>query len=200
LIFAEEATMRRFLLATGFAAAACALGGPVEAQNKKINQPGYVVIRVLLDDGGGGAPAPDPNNPGAAPPARVVDLTRSVAAVVPYTSIESRVFDKNKQFNGNTNPSWPSFRHKYGDCFYYSDKTFIQFFVVNHLHFEKDVRDAFEKWSLKRSYDNIHDLCTKALMYGMVDEAQKYCDEYYKLPGLLDRSTPTQQYKTLAAA
>jgi len=92
----------------------------------------------------------------------------------------------------------PAMKTKYGHTFIYGDKTFIQFFPVR-VSLEKTLHDKYEKWSTKRTYDDIHEICNFALMLGDVDDAVKYCDEYAKMPSLSDKPKPAQFDRFFAA-
>jgi len=167
---------------------------------QKDPKPGYMVIRVLLDSGAADAPAPTtPGQPAAPQQPRRIDPTHSIAAVVPYESIEKRLFSSTRSPSA-TNPYMPAMKTKYGHTFIYGDKTFIQFFPVR-VSLEKTLHDKYEKWSTKRTYDDIHEICNFALMLGDVDDAVKYCDEYQRCrhsrtsrspPSLSGSSPPTK--------
>lgn len=192
--------MRKINLVAMFAAAVVVLIQPADAQTQnKVSRPGYLIFRVLLDSGKAAAPA-DPNNPNVPPAAASADHSHSVAAVVPYSYIERRLIHLDKPPSRDTNPVAIGVKHKYGMVFPAEDKTQIQFFFVPNLSHEKNLKDTYEKWSLKRSYDGIHDIIATALMLGQVDEAFKYCEEYLKMPALMDRLPKTPQFEAFASA
>lgn len=188
--------MRYVLLGLLFAAGAFGALSTAEAQSgAKDPRPGYLILRVLND--AGATTTVDPNNPQAQPKG---DPTRSVAAVIPYTSIEYRLLNTERSANPIVNPNWPMFRHRHGIVFFYSDTTFIQAYLVRGFSYEKLLKEEFDKWALKRTYDGIQNICEKALMFGQVDEAFKYCNAYFELPKTADRLPQTNQYKEFAKA
>lgn len=193
-------TLRKMILAAVFAAAAFVVIQPADAQvQNKISKPGYLIFRVLL---GGGAPQANPNNPNAPPAAAPQggDPTHSVAAVVPYTSIEKRLIHLDRTPSRDTNPVAVGVKHKYGWVFPAEDKTQIQFFFVPNISHERNLKDAYETWSKKRTYDGIHDIINTALMLGLVNDAFHYCEEYLKMPELMDKLPKTSRFDDFSKA
>lgn len=140
--------------------------------------------------GPGGPPGPGGGPPGGPPPggpagggggARNNDATRSVVVVIPYKSIQRKVFDPNRGMNPSTNPYWPAIVQKYGTTFVSGDNTEIQLIPIRGLSLEGIVRQRHQEWASKQNYDGILMLITDALQVGLVDEAQKYFDEMVNL-------------------